>query len=59
LILELNTSVELAVALDLRADRVGQYIWNFGDFDPSGDDVDDHLENALRFLVWRMYAFKE
>jgi hypothetical protein len=36
----------------LEIERSGKeiHVLYFGDFDPSGDDMDDHLDNALRFF---------
>jgi hypothetical protein len=36
----------------LEIERSGKemHVLYFGDFDPSGDDMDDHLDRALRFF---------
>ena len=36
----------------LEIERSGKeiHVLYFGDFDPSGDDMDDHLDNALRYF---------
>jgi hypothetical protein len=36
----------------LKVERSGKeiHILYFGDFDPSGDDMDDHLDTALRYF---------
>jgi hypothetical protein len=36
--------------LDVKRSGKEIHILYFGDFDPSGDDMDDHLDNALRFF---------